>query len=105
VARLRDGTFRKYSKRYFGPGFDWRLFKADSHADHVREFMLGSYNAGRTTLLRAQAIAHTHALDARIWPSIDTVVPRWRYDETLGYLTRVMENLAAMDSHGRVVDP
>jgi len=23
-----DPTFKKYSKRYFGPGFDWRLFKA-----------------------------------------------------------------------------
>jgi membrane-bound lytic murein transglycosylase F len=25
-----DNTFRKYTKRYFGPGFDWRLFKAQS---------------------------------------------------------------------------
>lgn len=23
-----DGTFRKYSKRFFGVGYDWRLFKA-----------------------------------------------------------------------------
>jgi membrane-bound lytic murein transglycosylase F len=23
-----DETFRKYSKRYFGPGYDWRVFKA-----------------------------------------------------------------------------
>jgi hypothetical protein len=23
-----DDTFRKYSKRYFGPGYDWRAFKA-----------------------------------------------------------------------------
>ena len=23
-----DDTFRKYSKRYFGPGYDWRVFKA-----------------------------------------------------------------------------
>jgi membrane-bound lytic murein transglycosylase F len=168
-----DHTFRKYSKRYFGPAFDWRLFKAqaiaesnlnvrarsragargimqlmpatyreirsknpeiaghwdhpewniaagiayarqlwtawleDSHADHVREFMLGSYNAGRTTLLRAQSIARSHALDARVWPSIEIVapaVPQWRYDETLGYLARVTENLAAMDDRGRIVD-
>ena len=166
-----DDTFRKYSKRYLGPGFDWRLFKAqaiaesnlqtgarsragargimqlmpstyreirsknpeiaghwdhpewniaagiayarnlwtawteDSHADHVREFMLGSYNAGRSTLLRAQAIARDHALDARVWPSIEIVapaVPRWRYDETLGYLGRVLANLAGMDARGRV---
>ena len=23
-----DDTFRKYTKRFFGPGFDWRIFKA-----------------------------------------------------------------------------
>lgn len=28
-----DDTFRKYSKRYFGPGFDWRLFKAQGLAE------------------------------------------------------------------------
>ncbi|MGQ0539907.1 MAG: transglycosylase SLT domain-containing protein [Gemmatimonadaceae bacterium] len=28
-----DDTFRKYSKRYFGPGFDWRVFKAQGMAE------------------------------------------------------------------------
>jgi soluble lytic murein transglycosylase-like protein len=28
-----DDTFRKYSKRYFGPGFDWRVFKAQGLAE------------------------------------------------------------------------
>lgn len=28
-----DHTFRKYSKRYFGVGFDWRLFKAQGMAE------------------------------------------------------------------------
>ncbi|MFN0181029.1 MAG: transglycosylase SLT domain-containing protein [Gemmatimonadales bacterium] len=28
VADRYDQTFRKYSKRYFGVGFDWRIFKA-----------------------------------------------------------------------------
>jgi membrane-bound lytic murein transglycosylase F len=28
-----DQTFRKYSKRYFGPQFDWRLFKAQGLAE------------------------------------------------------------------------
>jgi len=28
-----DDTFRKYSKRYFGPGFDWRHFKAQGLAE------------------------------------------------------------------------
>lgn len=28
-----DETFRKYSKRHFGPAFDWRLFKAQGLAE------------------------------------------------------------------------
>jgi len=28
-----DDTFRKYSKRFFGPGFDWRIFKAQALAE------------------------------------------------------------------------
>lgn len=28
-----DDTFRKYSKRYFGPAFDWRIFKAQGMAE------------------------------------------------------------------------
>jgi membrane-bound lytic murein transglycosylase F len=28
-----DELFKKYGKRYFGPGFDWRLFKAQAMAE------------------------------------------------------------------------
>jgi len=28
-----DPTFRKYTKRYFGPAFDWRYFKAQGYAE------------------------------------------------------------------------
>jgi membrane-bound lytic murein transglycosylase F len=28
-----DETFKKYSKRFFGPGYDWKLFKAQSIAE------------------------------------------------------------------------
>ena len=28
-----DDTFRKYSKRFFGPGFDWQYFKAQGLAE------------------------------------------------------------------------
>jgi membrane-bound lytic murein transglycosylase F len=28
-----DEMFRKYAKRYFGPGYDWRLFKAQGMAE------------------------------------------------------------------------
>ena len=36
AARARDrydDTFQKYSKRYFGPNFDWTLFKAQAMAE------------------------------------------------------------------------
>ena len=121
VADRYDQAFRKYAKRYFGPGFDWRVFKAQGMAEsnldssavshvgargimqlmpstfveiqsrnpeitriddpewniaagiyydrvlwrlwqkdsidaHRREFMLGSYNAGRQTILNAQSV-------------------------------------------------
>jgi membrane-bound lytic murein transglycosylase F len=165
-----DDTFRKYSKRYFGAGFDWRVFKAQGMAEsnldtaaqsyvgargvmqlmpstfaeiasrnpemkrvddaewniaagicydrqlwrswerdsieaHRRVFMLGSYNAGRETIRKAQIVAREERLDYRAWPSIETVAPkvsRWRYRETLGYVRRIEFNLRSMDERGRV---
>ncbi len=152
-----DPLFRKYAKRYFGVGFDWRLFKAQAMAesnlkpdaksgvgarglmqlmpatygeiqsrnpeleaiDHPewniaagicydrtlwrlwtepateedrRNFMLGSYNAGRGTVLRAQESARAKSLDHRTWRSIEEVAPsvrRWRYRETLDYVKKI----------------
>jgi membrane-bound lytic murein transglycosylase MltF len=168
-AQRYDDTFRKYSKRYFGIGFDWRLFKAqgmaesgldsaatswvgargimqlmpatfgeissknpeisriddpewniaagifydrqlwkqwaaDSVEDHRREFMLASYNAGRGTILNAQAMARRDSLDFRSWPAIESVAPkvrRWRYTETLGYVRKIDSLHARMDEKGR----
>jgi membrane-bound lytic murein transglycosylase F len=152
-----DELFKKYGKRYFGPGFDWRLFKAQAMAEsnlspsarsrcgargimqlmpttfgEIRSrnpelqsiddpefniaagicydrvlwrlwtehptdkdrlsFMLGSYNAGRRPLLRAQGTARERNLDHRIWSSITEVaaaVRGWRYQETLAYVQRI----------------
>jgi membrane-bound lytic murein transglycosylase MltF len=166
-----DDSFRKYTKRYFGPGFDWRVFKAQGMAesnlsetakswvgargimqlmpstfqeiqsknpemtaindaewniaagiyynrqlwnrwteqsgiDSHQRFMFGSYNAGRGTLLRAQDVARSKALDPQAWLNIQTVapeVPRWRHTETLGYVRKIEGNLARMDDNGRVV--
>jgi soluble lytic murein transglycosylase-like protein len=33
ISERYDPTFRKYTKRYFGPAFDWRLFKAQAIAE------------------------------------------------------------------------
>jgi membrane-bound lytic murein transglycosylase F len=152
-----DDLFKKYSKRYFGVGFDWRLFKAQALAESNltpeaksrvgargimqlmpttyceiqsrnpelqsiddpewniaagicydrtlwrlwvehptqedrRSFMLGSYNAGRGTLLRAQGTARQRKLDHRCWSSITEVasaVRGWRYRETLEYVRKI----------------
>lgn len=70
----------------------WRQWAADSVEDNRREFMLGSYNAGRSTILKAQAMARRDSLDHRAWPSIVRIAPkvdRWRYSETLGYVRRI----------------
>lgn len=165
-----DDVFRKYTKRYFGIGYDWRLFKAQGMAesdltpaarsrvgargimqlmpstyqqirsnvpmlqaiddpewniaagilhdrdlwdrwvrhpsiDDRRDFMFASYNAGEGPILRAQRAARERRLDETRWPSIESVateVPRWRYQETLGYVRRIRENLGALDERGRV---
>jgi soluble lytic murein transglycosylase-like protein len=166
-----DESFRKYSKRYFGPAFDWRVFKAqgiaesnldttarshvgargvmqlmpstfheicsknpeiqgriddpqgniaagisydrrlwrqweqDSVGYHRREFMFASYNAGRGTIIDAQRAARAAQLDARAWPSIETVAPRvrgWRYRETIGYVQKIEGHLSRLDDKGRV---
>ncbi len=170
VTSRYDAMFRKYSKRFFGPAFDWRFFKAQAMAEsgldaaarswvgargimqlmpstfkevksknpelgdmndpewniaagvyhdrqlyrewmkdaavgHRKQFTLGSYNAGRTTLLRAQKVAQERALDHRAWPSIEIIapqVPRWRYEETLNYVAKVEDTLARMDQSGRL---
>jgi membrane-bound lytic murein transglycosylase F len=165
-----NDIFRKYSKRYFGPAYDWRVFKAQGMAEsnldpnakswvgaqgvmqlmpstfgQIRsqqpefksidnrdiniaagilydrtlwtrwaadsidvsrdQFMFGSYNAGRRTILSAQNVARNESLDFRDWGQIALVaprVPRWRHVETIGYVTRIQANLAALDAEGRI---
>ena len=152
-----DDVFRKYSKRWFGVGFDWRVFKAQGLAEsnlnpaahswvgaigimqlmpstfkevqsrnpelsnmndpewniaagvyYDRQlwkqwtrnesapdrlsFVFGSYNAGRGIILKAQNQAAKEQLDQEVWPSIEQVapqVPRWRHQETLGYVRKI----------------
>jgi len=155
--RKYDPYFRKYSKRFFGPAFNWHWFKAQGIAEsglrqnakswvnakgimqlmprtfaelkrknpelsNVMEprwniaagidydaslfakwqedrrfldrmrFMLGSYNAGFRTILRAQKVSRKKGFSGRDWESIESVastVPRWREKETLGYVNKI----------------
>ena len=42
-----DDTFRKYSKRFFGPGFDWRVFKAQGMAESNLDMNAHSFVGAR----------------------------------------------------------
>ncbi len=165
-----DPIFRKYTKRYFGPAYDWRVFKAQGMAEsHLnaaarsrvgargimqlmpstfeaiqskapdltsiddpefniaagirhnralwqmwketatildqRQFMFASYNAGRTTIRRAQRVALRSRLDPKLWTSIVTVAPRvyrWRQRQTFHYLRTIDMWFGLLDGDGRL---
>tara|TARA_R110002110_G_scaffold303525_2_gene517635 strand:+ start:3583 stop:4284 length:702 start_codon:yes stop_codon:yes gene_type:complete len=153
-----DEYFRKYSKRFFGPGFDWHYFKAQGIAEsnlnpnakswvgaqgimqimprtfdeitrrgkYIQglateprwniaagiwynknqfdywhkgrsleeriKFMYGSYNTGRTNLLKAQRKAINNGLNPRKWESMKTALPLVtgkHSRETLTYVERI----------------
>ena len=164
-----DDTFRKYSKRYFGPGFDWKLFKAQSIAessmnenaqspvgarglmqlmpstfaeiqssnpefekiddpvwniaagiyydrtlfrawkeidsvDEKLNFTFGSYNAGRGTIMKAQLKAKEQNLDHTYWENIVSIapeVPKWKHEETLGYVQNIRKYHLQLISIGK----
>ncbi|MEA3486721.1 MAG: transglycosylase SLT domain-containing protein [Thermodesulfobacteriota bacterium] len=153
-----DRYFSKYSKRYFGPGFDWRYFKAQAIAEsrlkakaksHVGalgimqimprtfkdiarknphfqgaitrprwniaagiyynrilwkewkarrpfqdriNFMFGSYNAGKSNIIKAQRIAGKQSLNENLWRSIEQTLPEVtgkKSGETIGYIKKI----------------
>lgn len=155
-----DQHFTKYSKRFFGVGFDWHYFKAQAVAEsNLREdarspvgavgvmqimprtfaeiqrknpaitgsldqprwniaagiwydrqhfvvwaadrslverlkFTFGSYNAGRSSILRAQQFALGEGLNAMLWDSVAGELPRVtgrRSQETVVYVARVLD--------------
>ena len=155
-----DQHFTKYSKRFFGVGFDWHYFKAQAVAEsNLREdarspvgavgvmqimprtfaeiqrknpaitgslhqprwniaagiwydrqhfvvwaadrslverlkFTFGSYNAGRSSILRAQQFALGEGLNATLWDSVAGELPRVtgrRSQETVAYVARVLD--------------
>ena len=154
-----DTHFKKYSKRFFGVGFDWQYFKAQAVAEsNLREdalspvgavgvmqimprtfqeiqrknpaitgsvdqprwniaagiqydrqhfvvwaddrslverlkFTFGSYNAGRSSILRAQQFALGEGLNALLWDPVAGELSRVtgrRSQETVTYVARVL---------------
>ena len=70
----------------------WKMWRAiEALAEHLK-FMFGAYNAGSTTIQRAQTFAREKGHDETIWESIVQIaaaVPRWRHKETLGYVEKI----------------
>jgi len=86
----------------------WESWENDAEKKFRRQFMLGSYNAGRGTLIRAQKLALADKLNHKRWPTIEKVAPRvpnWRYKETLAYVGSVFANMSSMDRKGRIKGP
>jgi len=83
-----DGYFSKYSKRYFGPGFDWRYFKAQAIAE---------------SRLKADAQSHAGALGImQIMPRTFKDIAR-KNPHLRGDITRPRWNIAAGIYYDRVL--
>ncbi len=73
----------------------WRLWEKAVPMEARHPFMFGTYNAGEGPITRAAAMARAQKLDDARWPSIEQVapaIPRWRYQETLGYVRKIETN-------------
>ena len=65
-----DPTFRKYTKRYFGPGFDWRYFKAQGLAESELNANARSYVGARGIM---QLMPSTYAAIATKRPELKQI--------------------------------
>lgn len=75
ITERYDGYFRKYSKRYFGVGFDWRLFKAQAMAE-------SGLHPGARSAVGARGIMQlmpsTYAQIASVRPNYQSIDdPQW----------------------------
>jgi len=70
-----DGTFRKYTKRYFGVGFDWRYFKAQGMAESDLEPTAKSRVGARGVMQLMPSTFHLIATQRPDFSSIDD--PEW----------------------------
>ena len=79
----------------------WRLWSDPPTLEDRRNFMFGSYNAGRGTLLRAQETARAKSLDPCAWRSIEEVAPAvrgWRHRETLEYVRKIEAHIGNLST-------
>ena len=70
-----DPTFRKYSKRYFGVGYDWRIFKAQAMAESEMNPNAVSWVGARGLMQLMPSTYKTIQSRSAGWGSIDD--PEW----------------------------
>ena len=75
ISEKYDPTFRKYTKRYFGPLFDWRYFKAQGFAESGLKPNALSWVGARGVM---QLMPSTYAQIASRRPEFGTIdQPEW----------------------------
>jgi len=70
----------------------WNAWKADRSFQDRINFMLGSYNAGKGNILKAQRIAKKKGLNMNLWQSIEQTLPKVtgkQSEETIGYIRKI----------------
>jgi membrane-bound lytic murein transglycosylase F len=70
-----DAVFRKYSKRYFGVGYDWRIFKAQAMAESGMNPDARSWVGARGLMQLMPSTYKEIQSRARVFGSIDD--PEW----------------------------
>jgi membrane-bound lytic murein transglycosylase MltF len=75
ISQTYDPTFRKYTKRFFGPAFDWRYFKAQGFAESGLSATAKSWVGARGVM---QLMPSTYQEIASHRPEFGTIdQPEW----------------------------
>lgn len=87
-----DNYFRKYTKRYFGVGFDWRWFKAQAIVESTLDPDAGS-GSGAVGLM--QILPRTYGDIQNRNPEFGSLhVPRWNIAAGISYVRYLYEKKA-----------